>query len=309
MTVIADLTQNPDKYDFAQAMRLLARFISDSPQRLDLVLKAEAMPTGDASEIQYFSLKGKRIKLRLAKQALSGVKGVIPYYIYEELLAALHEDDHALKDFLDVFNQRYFELIAQLETQPWLLVQNELYPDKTRLLNQLAALKEQHGHFFQYAFLLGQSSRSLGAIEQMLNDYFPFHIEVAAKHYERRQLPIDSLTRLGSHPDYNCRIGQGFLIGKTCLTHFNHLIVSIKPSSEQQLWDIQNDPMLADCMRDLIQHYLRDNTPISIYLKVKREYLSRPKLSSNSNLAAKLGEVDCLAPERKPQQMISILLK
>ncbi|MGD8230491.1 type VI secretion system baseplate subunit TssG [Vibrio sp. TRT 1302] len=309
MNVVTDLTQNTEKYDFAQAMRLLARFIADSPQRIDLVLKAEAMPTGDASEIQYFSLKNNRAKLRLAKQALSGVKGVIPYYIYEELLAALHDDDHALKDFLDVFNQRYFELIAQLETQPWLLVQNELYPDKTQLLNQLAALEQQHGQFFQYAFLLSQSSRNLNALEQMLNDYFPFDIEVTAKHHERRQLPVDSLTRLGTHPDYNSRAGQGFLIGKTCLTHFNHLVVSIKPSNEQQLWDIQNDTMLARCMRDLIQHYMRDNTPISIYLKVKREYLSRPKLSSNKNLAAKLGEVDCLAPERQPQQLISILLK
>ncbi|OAJ92343.1 type VI secretion system baseplate subunit TssG [Vibrio bivalvicida] len=309
MNVVNDLTNNTEKYDFAQAMRLLSHFITQSDQRIRLVLKAEAMPTGDASEIQYFSLKNNNAKLRLAKQALSGVKGVIPYYIYEELLAALHDDDHALKDFLDVFNQRYFELIAQLETSPWLVVQNELHPEKTRLLNQIAALNDQHGNFFQYAFLLGQSSRNLASLEQMLNDYFPFDIEVAAKQQERRQLPVDSLTKLGVNRTYNSRIGQGFLIGKTCLTHFNHLVVSIKPANEQDLIDIQNDRMLATSMRELIQHYLRDNTPVSIYLKVKREYLSRPKLSSNINRAAKLGEVDCLAPERKPHKMISILLK
>jgi len=309
MNIIRDLSQNPQQYDFAQAMRMLSQFIENSDTRVQLVLKAEAMPTGDASEIQYFSLKSNKAKFRLAKQALSGVKGVIPYYIYEELLLALHDDDHALKDFLDVFNQRYFELVAQLESRQWLLVQHELNADKTQLLHNLAALKDEHAHLFQYSLLLNQDSRSLTGLEQILNDYFPYEIDVTTKHFERRKLPSDSLTRLGENQAYNSRIGQGFLIGKTCLTHFTHLLVSIRPANEQELSDIQNDAMLADCMKTLIQHYLKDNTPVSIYLEVKRAYLARPKLSSNMNQAAKLGEVDCLAPERKPQQRIRILLK
>ncbi|MFM2589854.1 type VI secretion system baseplate subunit TssG [Vibrio sp. TBV020] len=309
MNVVKDLSQNPQQYDFAQAMRLLSHFISNSEERVRLVLKAEAMPTGDAHEIQYFSLKNNKAKFRLAKQALSGVKGVIPYYIYEELLLALHDDDHALKDFLDVFNQRYFELVSQLESRQWLLVQNELSPEKTQMLHQIAALKKEHSHLFQYSLLLNQHSRNLGSLEQILNDYFPYEIDVVAKHFERRQLPQDSLTRLGTHSSYNSRIGKGFLIGKTCLTHFTHLLVSIKPANEQELTDIQNDLMLANCMKEMIQHYLKDNTPVSIYLEVKRSYLARPQLSSNINQAAKLGEVDCLAPERKPQQRIRILLK
>lgn len=309
MNIIKDLSQNPQQYDFAQAMRMLSQFIENSETRVQLVLKAEAMPTGDASEIQYFSLKSNKAKFRLAKQALSGVKGVIPYYIYEELLLALHDDDHALKDFLDVFNQRYFELVAELESRQWLLVQNELNADKTQLLHNIAALKDEHAHLFQYSLLLNQNSRSLTGLEQILNDYFPYEIDVTTKHFERRKLPSDSLTRLGASQAYNSRIGQGFLIGKTCLTHFTHLLVSIRPANEQELSDIQNDAMLADCMKTLIQHYLKDNTPVSIYLEVKRAYLARPKLSSNMNQAAKLGEVDCLAPERKPQQRIRILLK
>ena len=309
MKLIQDLAQNTDKYDFAQAMRLLSHFIANSDERIQLVLKAEAMPTGDASEIQYFSLKNRRAKLRLAKQALSGVKGVIPFYIYEELLAALHDDDHALKDFLDVFNQRYFEIIAQLESSPWLLVQDEISPDKTALLNHLAALKDEHSKYFQYAFLLSQSSRNIVNLQQMLNDYFPYAIEVSTKPYERRKLPQDSLTRVGTKPDYNSRIGQGFLIGKTCLTHFSHIIVAVKPNNEQELADIQQDDRLASEMRGFIQHYLRDQTPVSIYLKVRRAYLTRPVLSGNRISAARLGEVDCLAPERKPQQLVSILLK
>ncbi|MCG9679048.1 type VI secretion system baseplate subunit TssG [Vibrio sp. Isolate24] len=309
MSLINDLTQHPQHYDFAQAMRLLTHWVNQNPNRVKLELKAEAMPTGDASEIQYFSLKNNRLKLRLAKQALSGVKGVIPNYIYEELLAALHNDDHALKDFLDVFNQRYFEIVGQLETGSWLVVQNELQPEKTALLNHIATLKNNHGKYFQYSMLLSQGHRNLSTLSQMLNDYFPFDVKVSTKTHERRQLPSDSLTRLGQKEHFNSRIGQGFLIGKTCLTHFSHLMVYITPKTESELIAIQSDPLLASHMKELIQHYLKDNTSTSVYLNVKREYLNRPRLSSNKYNAAKLGEVDCLAPERKPQQIVSILLK
>ncbi|MBU2898824.1 type VI secretion system baseplate subunit TssG [Vibrio hepatarius] len=309
MSLISDLSQYPQQYDFAQAMRLLSHWINQSPTRVKLELKAEAMPTGDASEIQYFSLKNNRLKLRLAKQALSGVKGVIPNYIYEELLSALHRDDHALKNFLDVFNQRYFELVSHLEAGAWLVVQNELQPQKTSLLNNLAALSKSHAKYFQYSMLLNQGQRNLSTLSQILNDYFPFDINVSTKVNERRQLPYDSLTRIGKDAHFNSRVGHGFLLGKTCLTHFSHLLVYITPKTESELVTIQSDPLLAKHMKEVIQHYLGDNTSTSVYLNVKREYLNRPRLSSNKHNAAKLGEVDCLAPERKPQQTVSILLK
>ncbi|GLT17780.1 hypothetical protein GCM10007938_15580 [Vibrio zhanjiangensis] len=309
MSLINDLSLHPQQYDFAQAMRLLTHWVNQNPNRIKFELKAEAMPTGDASEIQYFSLKNNRLKLRLAKQALSGVKGVIPNYIYEELLSALHRDEHALKDFLDVFNQRYFELVSHLETGKWLVVQNEINPEKVSLIRNLSALDQKHSNYLQYSMLLNQGQRNLNTLSQILNDYFPFDIKVSTKVNERRQLPCDSLTRLGKENQFNSRIGQGFLLGKTCLTHFSHLLVFITPRTENELISIQSDPLLAKHMKELIQHYLGDNTPTSIYLNVKREYLNRPRLSSNQYNAAKLGEVDCLAPERKPQQVVSILLK
>ncbi len=111
MSLIKDLNQNPNEWEFSQAMRHLSAFIAEHPRKIRLDLKAEAMPAGDANEIQYFSLKNNVAKLRLTKPALAGVQGVIPNYLYEELLSALHREDHALKDFLDVFNQRHYEIL------------------------------------------------------------------------------------------------------------------------------------------------------------------------------------------------------
>lgn len=308
-SLINDLKQHPHQYDFAQAMRLLTHIKKSSTKRLKIELKAEAMPSGEASEVEYFSYTQDSAKLRVAKQALSGLFGVVPDYIYQEMLSALHNDDHALKDFLDVFNQRQLELTALLEQAPHLLIQQELNPEKSQLLRHLADLKQQHQGLFQYSLLFNQGHRNLATLEQILNDYFPYQMSVATKAHERRQLPKSALTRLGTQPNFNSGIGQGFLIGKTCLIHNHHLKISIQPANQKQLNQIRLDTQLADHIRQLIRHYLRDTTPISIYLQVKRAYLAKPMLSSNSQRAAKLGEVDCLAPERKPQQRIQILLK
>ncbi|MCL9783155.1 type VI secretion system baseplate subunit TssG [Vibrio sp. S4M6] len=308
MSFVKDLTIQPKRYDFTQAMRLLYRFKKLNPNQIELQLKAEAMPTGNPEEIQYFSLKNNKAKLRLAMEALSGAKGVIPNYIFEELLAALHREDHALKDFLDVFNQRHFEIVYRANIKKWLLLEQEQVPDLVGLLDHLANLDTKYD-FLQYALLLSKPSRSLGVLNQILNDYFPYSTKVKCKTHERRQLPLDSLTRLGQAEHFNSKIGQGFLIGNTCLAQYNHIQLFITPKTRVEFEEIQADKALASSMLELTQHYLRDNTPISIYLIVKRSYLERPLLSAHAAKAARLGEVDCLAPERNPNETVKILLK
>lgn len=308
MSFVKDLAIQPKRYDFTQAMRLLFRLKKHSPSNINLQLKAEAMPTGNPEEIQYFSLKNNTAKLRLAMTALSGVKGVIPNYIFEELLAALHREDHALKDFLDVFNQRHFEITYRANIKRWLLLEQEQAPYLVGLLDNIADLDTKYD-FLQYALLLSKPSRSLTVLNQIINDYFPYSTKVECKPHERRQLQVSSLTRLGSSEQYNSRIGQGFLIGNTCLAQYHHLQLFITPKTRNEFEEIQADAALAPSMLELTQHYLRDNTPISIYLIVKRSYLERPVLSADAAKAARLGEVDCLAPERNPNETVRILLK
>ncbi|MEG3222916.1 type VI secretion system baseplate subunit TssG [Vibrio gigantis] len=305
---VQDLANQPEKYDFTQAMRLLEQLQAQSTTPFQIQLKSEAMPTGNPQEIQYFSLKGNKAKLRLAKQALSGVKGVIPNYIYEELLAAIHNEDHSLQDFLDVFNQRHYEITYRTNARRWLLVESEQNPKKTALLNHFAALGKEHKEYLQYSLLLSQQSRSLTTLKKILNDYFPYSIDVECKAFERRLLPADSLTRIGTDRDFNSRLGQGFLVGRTCLAHFNNLSIFVTPKNRNEFLEIQQDDQFAKAVLSLTQHYLKDSTPVAIYLNVKRSYLTRPRLSSKVSIAARLGEIDYLAPERSPNETVKILL-
>ena len=206
------------------------------------------------------------------------------------------------------FNQRYFELSAHLELGSWLIVQDEVYPEKSRLLNTIAALKENMEIIFSMPLLLCQGSKNLDTLEQILNDYFPYCIEVSAKAYERRKLPVEDHVRIGNNKLINKPLGHNFLLGKTCSINFSNLVISIKPKNKREYLAIRKDNRILKELRQLAQYYLRDNTTIYIYLYLKRSYLSYPQLSSNKTIAARLGVMDCLAPERKKHGLVSILL-
>ncbi len=159
---------------------------------------------------------------------------MIPNYIYEELLGALHREDHALKDFLDVFNQRHFEITYRANIKRWLLLEQEQAPYLVSLLDNIASLDTSYD-FLQYALLLSKPSRSLSVLNQIINDYFPYETKIECKPHERRQLQLSSLTRLGTSEQYNSKIGQGFLIGNTCLAQYHHLQLFITPGPEGNL--------------------------------------------------------------------------
>ncbi|MGF1722355.1 type VI secretion system baseplate subunit TssG [Vibrio kyushuensis] len=308
MALINDLADNPQQWEFSQAMRHLSQFVAAHPNKIRLELKAEVMPAGDANEIQYFSLKSNVAKLRLTKPALAGVKGVIPNYLYEELLSALHREDHALKDFLDVFNQRHYEILYRVTMKRSQLFDKELSHKRSELLYQLSNLTTKHQQYFQYSTLFNQHSRHLPTLTRILCDFFPYSFKVKARHSVRQKLPSDSLTKLGIDQSYNSRLGQGFLLGQTCNAQFNRIDVFILMENRNQYRHVLNDTNLSIQIRELSQHYLRDSTPISIYLSVKRAYLAQPMLSSNFANSARLGEATCLAPERNPAEVVNILL-
>ncbi|MCE0557536.1 MULTISPECIES: type VI secretion system baseplate subunit TssG [unclassified Motilimonas] len=301
------LSQHANQYDFVQVIRLLQNMAEQAGQAVDIHYHAEVMPTGSAREVQALEWQSTGVHITLAKTALSGVKGVLPDYLYSAMLNALHQDDNALKDFLDIFNQRYFEIRHQIETRTWLILAAEQKAQAIQDIHQFAGLA--NNTWFRYSLLMGQKSRHLGTLKQLLNDYFPYDIDVRINTFERRKLPSDALSKLSAHSPRNNLLGQGFLMGKTCISQFNHLKVFIQPNSRAQFLAIKQDQQLTRAMATMISHFLRDMTPVSIYQSVKRAYLNRPVLSSNPNKGAKLGEVDCLAPERNPDKVVHILMQ
>jgi len=317
MSLSAKLQRQPQRFDFIQVIRLLRRMA----QTRTLRLGAEPMPDGTAREVQAIEQMGAESRIRLGLEALSGARGVIPHYLYEELLAGLHQDDRALEQFLDIFNHRYYQLLhGELEKGNLLVREEQERVEAASLvrmpqragLSRLAALpghRAAEPDLLRYTVLLGLKVRSLGALRQLLSDYFELTIHVSVADSSRHLLPSTSLTRLGGRDARNNRLGQGVLLGRQGTLHFHRLEVRVEPRDRREFVALQADPRFSGRLRELVQAYLRETTDVKLYLYVKRAFIAQPQLSSRPSTAVRLGEANCLAPRVKPGEYRKILLQ
>lgn len=317
MFLKTQLIEQPERFDFIQVVRLLRGMQASQ----NVFFWAEPMPAGYAGDITALEQAGSQSRYRLGLEALSGVKGVLPAYFHEELLACLHDEDSALDEFLNVFNHRYFQLLHQSVEKGHLQLREEQESHSeslTRLaqrrilacLSDTDTLSRSTGQsYLPYTLHLGMKVRSLTGLRRLLSGYFDltFHVSVTPKSVYR--LPVSAASQLGEYGGQNQRLGQGAVLGRTATLCWQGVEIMAEPGHREEYLRLQNDPYFAPRLRDLARIYLRENTELRLYLYVKREFIAQPQLSADSVRAARLGEANCLAPERYPDQYKKILLQ
>ncbi|MEH6470523.1 MAG: type VI secretion system baseplate subunit TssG [Halopseudomonas sp.] len=317
MSVTDALLRQPRQFDFIQVIRLLRQLAKTR----DIRLFAEPMPEGASCEVRAIEQLGSQTQIRLGLEALSGVKGVLPDYLYEELLAGLHAENGALDDFLGIFNHRYYQLLQGTLEKGNLLLRDERERleagsvsanSQRHCLAQLAALPgvtEERSELLRYSVLLGLKTRSLAGLRQLLRDYFKLQIHVNAIFQSRYRLPDSSLTRLGGEQSQNNRLGRGLLLGQSGLLHAHRLEIRVEPRDQREFLRLQADRLFAGRLQELAQAYLSETTDLKFYLYVKRALISAPILSSRSGKGVRLGEANCLAPQSRSEEFHKILLQ
>ena len=326
MSVASRLLSQPQKFDFIQAVRILntislAQEASSGAKGIELKLSADPMPKGAPSDVTHIDKSQQAITLSLGLEALSGCKGVIPDYLYAEMLHSLHQDDRALQAFLDVFNHRYFELRASLECSGNLLLRDEkeaLLSQQTTRLSQQAAIanmfalpsmkgKANEQSTLRYGLLLGNKSRSLSGLKQLLCSYFSLDVSPRVLPSALYRIRSSHQTKIGALEGQNHKLGQGVVLGSKGEQAFKSIEITITPKTKGEYLSLLKNTRLALAMKQLVRAYLKDNTEPKIYLYVKREFIDPPVLSIGKQ-SARLGEANCLAPERNSSHFRKILL-
>ena len=326
MSIASRLLSQPQKFDFIQAVRILntishAKGVSCGNEGIDVKLSADPMPKGAPSDVTQIDQSQQQITLSLGLEALSGCKGVIPDYLYAEMLHSLHQDERALQAFLDVFNQRYFELKASLECSGNLLLRDEkegLLSQHTSRLSQQAALasmfalptmkgKAHEQSTLRYGLLLGNKSRSLSGLKQLLCSYFSLDVTPRVLPSALYRIRSSHQTKIGGLQGRNHKLGQGFVLGSKGEQAYKSIEITITPKTKDEYLGLLKNNQLALVMKQLIRAYLKDNTEPKIYLYVKRDFIDSPVLSIGKQ-SVRLGEANCLAPERNSSHFRKILL-
>jgi type VI secretion system protein ImpH len=316
-TIAQSLHSAPQRFEFQQVVRLLKAMGKTG----EIIWSAEAMPHGGSDQVMNLEKLGSDHKITLCKEALSGARGVLPDYLYEELLVSLHDEEHSLDDFLDIFNHRYFELTQRVTVNDSLLVREEQRSWRDNFvhdnsgnhcLNNLAALPtmtDGASDLFRFSVLMGLKVRSLGGLQKLLTDYLPYKIHLKVTPQRQQRLTPTSFTQIGTSKFQNNQLGLGFLLGKQCHLNFQQMQIWVEPANRQEYLQLKSDKRFIKTIYTLVRGYLRESADVLFYLYVKRSFLSQPVLSINSDTAVQLGESNCLAPQVKPDEYQKILLK
>lgn len=200
----ADLTQGGFRFDFFQAVRLLARVYPDrqpvgqtaSPSKEVVRFRAHqslAFPPSAIHQIRQARDERGPVEMTVAFMGLTGPQGVLPRYYTELMLERLQAKDMTLRDFFDLFNHRLISLFFRAWEKHHCTVgfeQGLLKGSEDRFARCLFAvaglgtrglrdrLTIDDRSILRYVGLLGQHPRSAEALERCLADYFQVPVRV-----------------------------------------------------------------------------------------------------------------------------------
>ena len=227
--VYSRLEESPGSFAFAQAVNIVRRYLAgqgvSAPEKA-LRFRVNpnlSFPPGDMESLT-FSGEGERTRalLVLNLMGLHGAGSPLPVYFTEHV--AQHQDDpDALRDFFDLFNHEFVDILyGAWRKYRYYLQYREGAEDalSRRFLGFIGMgyeqLRENEGlnwsRLLAYMGLIAFKSDAAGSLESILRHYFA-HAAVHVVQCIRRivDIPEDQLCRLGVA---NCHLERDCLIGE-----------------------------------------------------------------------------------------------
>lgn len=246
-SVLSWLFAQPWQFDFFQAVRLLEFAKPDAappgesvnPSTELVHLSASSDMTTPASEIQSLASPepGETWLIRVNFSSLGGPAGPLPYPDTEQILERSFRNDHAMRDFLDIFHHRILSLIVRVKKAHlasftardpsegnvaaylFALMGLGMYPGRARYPQvqepaRLRPLRNRLGvpdrALLYYAGILTAHPRSASGLERFFSDYFGTPCSVKQLRGIWRYLESSQWTRIGAS-------GQNAILGQTAM--------------------------------------------------------------------------------------------
>ncbi len=293
------------RFDFFQAVRLLEMARPDrrsvgegaEPQHEAVRFSSAvelAFPASDIAEVQ-FSPRPRaseyhdpdRVTVNLL--GLAGALGPLPLPITELIRERDWHGDHALREFLDIFNHRLLSLLYRVRKshrvgfdhkQPG----EDLFSDYLFSLIGLGTgyLREQMEveprSLLHYAGLLAHQPRSVTGLKQILSHYFQLPIECTQFCGRWHELDDTQLTRIG-HTGQNQRLGQdAVVLGRRVWDASGAFELRVGPLSLAEFLDFLPFGSAFGPLCALTRFYVGDDFDFTIRLILKAGEIPRARL-------------------------------
>ncbi|HEY2377838.1 MAG TPA: type VI secretion system baseplate subunit TssG [Gemmatimonadaceae bacterium] len=284
------LYAEPWSFDFFQALHLLERLQPDrasvgefaDPRQEAVRLTASPSVAFPASEIQALNTATTPPRMAVNFLGLTGPQGALPLAYSLYVAERVRAGDHALKDFLGIFDHRVLSLFYRAwekthisvshgdEKRDWLTrhlldivgLGNEALRDRLPLGDQALLF---------YAGLLSLPTRPAGALEQLLADFFG--VPVSIEQFVGAWYPLERATQseLGDDDSESSQLGFGAVAGDEIWDQQSRARVRIGPLTRRQYDEFLPGGSAHEPLRALTRLYTNDLIDFDIQLVLAQD--------------------------------------
>lgn len=307
--LIQDLMQFPEQYSFVQAIRLL-RSQSQSDIKSYCKKKIRIRPNlslgFSATEIIQLEQQGDYCQLTTNLFGLYGAGSPIPTFYTEELFEEQSQDRSVGRDFLDIFNQMFFEQYFQASSK-YRFLPKLLEEQDTETLDRLFSFvglgsqtlrdnTEDPGLLLRYSGLLTQLPRSAEGLQAIVDDIVSEHTHEPIGMKSRSQVRVEEFIEtwvdipagqqsvLGQSP---ILLGEDSYLGTQCKDMSQACHIYIEVDDAQKFKALQPNGKLFKRIVVILRHYLDELIDVSVCICPTENAIEAPKL--NNEKSALLG--------------------
>jgi type VI secretion system protein ImpH len=285
------LRREPGSFGFFQAVRVLRQLRSDraavgrfvDPAEEVIRFSVPASISFPPSEIQSLELpEAGPARMSVNFFGLTGPQGLLPHY-YTLLIAERDRArDTALGEFFDLFHHRALSLFYRAWEKYRFTVPYERGEEDalTVHLRDLAGvgLEESRKHLpvpedalLFYTGLLGPQPRGAQGLQQLLADYFDFHVEVEQFVGRWYPIPRSDQCELGDESSPSNQLGLGAVAGDEIWDAQTCVRVRIGPLTREQYDSLLPGGEGNERLRQLTRFYCHDQFDFELQLVLARD--------------------------------------
>jgi type VI secretion system protein ImpH len=313
------LFEEPYRFDFFQAVRLLGRLAPDRapvgregpPDRE--VVRFSSRPSLDFPASAIYDLERPQDPddppaMTVAFMGLTGPSGVLPRVYTELVMARRRAGDRTPAAFFDVFDHRAVSLFQRAWEKYRFLVARERgeadqFSEAILQLIGLGAGVMRGRHAFPddvllfYSGFFAQRHRPAVVLEAMLRDYFGVPIEVHQFVGRWLRLAPGDRSSIGAAGAHNA-LGVSLILGQKVWDEQGMIRVRIGPLSFEQFLEHQPDGAATRPLAQMVRLFVDGEFDLQVQLVLRADEVPACRLTSEPGTGPRLGRYSWLKSRR-----------
>lgn len=297
--IAEDLTREPYRFEFFQAVRLLELMCADcevvgrftNPENEAVRFGAASAIAFPASQIQSLDRESAPPMMRVNFMGLTGPLGVLPLDYSALILDRIRARDTAMRDFYDLFNHRMISLFYQAWEKYRFAIPYER-GERNRFSQHVLALLGLGTPGLQdrqdvpddallfYSGLLSMHARSAAGLQQLLADYFGVKVEIVQFVGAWYPVERDAQCCLGEGCGDSERLGVGAVVGDEVYDQQSRVRIRFGPLTLAQYNDFLPGGEGHRQVRSLVRYYAAGEYDVELQLILRREEAPPCELSA-----------------------------